>query len=224
MERIKNNIQLVSIHIPKTAGTSFRSILVENLGAKNFAKLDIYNSGRIKVDDQNFTRAHLNSKITAVHGHCSYSNLLKQFELNADVVFLTWLRNPLNRVLSNYYFLKDVIVQRMQEQEDENLMNRMVKSLEEFVSLEENQNVMTKFLEGAPLETFKFIGIQDDFENELTRLERTMGWKALENRMHNVTKNKENQLTQGVIELIKEVNQKDFELFEYAIALNNSKI
>jgi hypothetical protein len=112
----------------------------------------------------------------------------------------------------------------MQEQEDENLMNRMVKSLEEFVSLEENQNVMTKFLEGAPLETFKFIGIQDDFENELTRLERTMGWKALENRMHNVTKNKENQLTQGVIELIKEVNQKDFELFEYAIALNNSKI
>jgi hypothetical protein len=149
---------------------------------------------------------------------------LKQFELNADVVFLTWLRNPLNRVLSNYYFLKDVIVQRMQEQEDENLMNRMVKSLEEFVSLEENQNVMTKFLEGAPLETFKFIGIQDDFENELTRLERTMGWKALENRMHNVTKNKENQLTQGVIELIKEVNQKDFELFEYAIALNNSKI
>ncbi len=214
MEKVRNNIQLVSIHIPKTAGTTFRSIFIDNVGKKNFAKVDIYSSGNISIDNKPFKKKHLSKKITAIHGHCSYKYLTRYFELNKGVEFMTWVRNPVERVISNYYFLNKIIAERLQEKEDENLMIRMGKTLEEFVNWEANQNVISKFLEGAPLGDFKFIGIQDDFENELYRLARIMNWRHIENRQHNVTGNKADNIGADTIELIKSVNARDVKLYE----------
>lgn len=214
MNKIKNNIKLVSIHIPKTAGTAFRKVFMENIGERNYAKLDIYSSGNIRVNNELFTGSKLSHQITAVHGHCSYTYLTKYFELSPSVEYITWLRNPVERVLSNYYFLNKIISERLNEAEDENLLCRMGKSLEEFVSAEDNQNVMSKFLEGAPLDEFRFIGIQDDYANELKRLETVMHWKHVDNQFHNVTGRKMSVINDEVIKLIRDVNSRDVALFE----------
>lgn len=217
--KIKNNIDLVSLHIPKTAGTAFRLILSENINPKRFAKVDIFNSGRIKVNDVHFSEKKLNKKITVIHGHFSYLKLNDFFALKANVRYITWLRDPVERVLSNYYFLKGIIEARLNEQLDENLFNRMGKTLEEFVSMEENQNVMSKFLEGAPLENFEFIGIQDRFEEELKELQQVMGWELGGNSVHNKTDQKTKTHDKSLIELIKEKNIEDIRLYNRVMKL-----
>ncbi len=219
MKKIKNNIELVSLHIPKTAGTAFRLILTNNIDPKNFAKLDIFNSGRIKLNDEYFSGSKLSRKLTVIHGHFSYQRLHEFFEINTDTQFITWLREPVQRVLSNYFFLKSILEQRIAEQPDENLFRRMGKSLEEFVALEENQNVMSKFLDQAPIEQFKFIGIQDNFAEELPRLKQLMGWSYLDNQVHNETRQKNTDIDSGIIEQIKQANAQDVELYQRVLAL-----
>jgi hypothetical protein len=225
MGRIANNIELVSLHIPKTAGTSFRSIFIDNVGERNFAKVDIFNSGRIKVNDAYFSDHKLNRKVTAIHGHFPYSVLLDRFEIHSTTQFITWVRNPIERVLSNYYFLRNVIQERINEQQDENLFERIGKSLEEFVLHPENQNVMSKFLKGAPLEEFTFIGVQDQFDSELLRMQQLLGWQVT-NRAHNITQNKKERVEHGaeMLDFIQTHNQEDMELYQRVIALNSKSM
>ncbi len=225
MGRITNNIELVSLHIPKTAGTSFRSVFIDNVGEQNFAKVDIFNSGRIKVNDEYFSDNKLNSTVRAIHGHFPYSVLLDRFEINPSTQFVTWVRNPIERVLSNYYFLRNVIQERINEQQDENLFERIGKSLEEFASHPENQNVISKFLNEAPLEEFTFIGVQDQFDSELVRFQNLLSWQVT-NRSHNVTPNKRKRVEHKaeILDFIRMHNQEDMELYQRVKALNSKYI
>lgn len=217
--KIRNRISFVSIHIPKTAGTAFRLILNESIPAKNFAKVDIQPSGRIRVNDQIFKSNKLGKSVSHIHGHFSYKDLHENFELDPEVEYITWVRDPVERVLSNYYFLKRIIEERLKEQEDENLWPRMGKSLEEYVALEENQNVMSRFLEGAPLDSFKFIGLQDHYSEDLKHLQELMNWPQLQSEVHNSTQRKNKQHEARLLNLIKEVNAQDMELYSRIKAL-----
>ncbi len=62
-KKVKNNIELVSLHIPKTAGTSFRYILKEQFKKKDVARLDIYPSGAIMLNEKEFDSEKLKDKI-----------------------------------------------------------------------------------------------------------------------------------------------------------------
>ncbi len=215
-EKITNNIQLVSIHIPKTAGTTFRTIIQESFGKRKTAKVDIDSAGQINVNNKLFLKQHLNSKIVAIHGHFTYADVHRKFNLDSDVSFVTWLRNPIERVISNYHFLNKIIADRLKELPQEKLMERMGKSLIQFAELEANQNVMSKFLSGANLEQFTFVGIQDHFETELERLHLQLNWKKIDNRKHNVTGKKATKVDEETLAFIKTVNAKDVALYEKA--------
>lgn len=223
MTKIKNNIELVSLHIPKTAGTSFRNILKEQFSNKSVVRLDIYDSGVIHLDEKNYTKTELKSHVKIIHGHFKYPDLIQKFDISEDVPFITWLRDPVARVVSNYYFLLKIIADRLKEKPEENLLNRVAKSLKEFAAQEETQNVMSKFLVGLELEQFKFIGIQDSFESELERLVKTMGWEKVKNIKHNVTGKTTPPIDEETLEFIKKVNQKDIELFNRALELNDNR-
>ena len=98
-------------------------------------------------------------------------------------------------------------------------MNRIGKTLSEFVQFKENRNVMSKFLEGADLNSFKFVGFQRNFEEELQRLSKVMNWNSIKNLQLNTTDSKPRQIDQHLIELIEFNNQEDISL--YKEALNN---
>ena len=48
-KKISNNIELVSIHIPKTAGTSFRNVLKSAYSRKSVVRFDI-RRGKIEME------------------------------------------------------------------------------------------------------------------------------------------------------------------------------
>lgn len=84
--KISNQLELVSLHIPKTAGTSFRNILKDVYGASHVARLDIrrntelngkrLNSSKLKsgIDLHEGTFGEV---IGGSGGHCASCNRLR---------------------------------------------------------------------------------------------------------------------------------------------------
>ena len=218
------NIELVSLHIPKTAGTSFRTVLQERYGKRAVLHFDIYASGTIHAKGKKLKGDNLGKKTKVLHGHFAYADLFDKVAVQANTPVITWLRDPVERVVSNYFFLNKIIAARLQEGPDENLMNRMGRSLKEFAQQEENQNVMSRFLAGADLQSFRFIGIQDYFEEDLQRLSKIMAWPAIKNRVHNATQLEKPQITEADYQLVAEANKKDLVLYQEALELRTESL
>lgn len=215
-------LELVSLHIPKTAGTSLRGILHAQFG-QGLVKLDVFDSGRCNLNDLQWTNPALPQHAKAVHGHFKYHAVGHLLPAPDQVPWMTWLRNPAERVISNYFFLRQVIETRLSELPDENLWVRMGKSLEEFMVVEANRNVQSAFLADAPLEAFAFVGLQDAFEEELTAMADALGWKPVRNRLDNTTPNKPSKVDSGLRRAIEELNSHDMELYERALTLKRQR-
>ncbi|KAB1063975.1 sulfotransferase family 2 domain-containing protein [Salibacter halophilus] len=215
--KIKNNIEIVSLHIPKTAGTSFRTILKDKIGDSRVVRLDIHNKNDIRLNEKAFTKDKLRNKIKVVHGHFKFADIKELFDLDPSVKYVTWLRDPVDRVLSHYYYLMKMAAIKMGEQAKDEILSKVGKSLEEYVVHDQNRNEISHFLEGSSFDDFDFIGIQKDFENELNRFRKVMGWSNIENQRHNVTGSKKPAIDKKTVELIKSYNEKDVEIYEEAL-------
>ena len=159
--RIKHDLKLISVHIPKSAGTSFRNTLREVYGVDQVARLDINLEDEvIRVNEQLWDKKKLSRDIEVAH--CHFSPLLfEKYFRSSPAPFITWLRDPVERVISNFYYLE----KRLKEELDEegrglNILSKMQRTLSEYVADPINQNRISKFLQGRSLDDFAFVGIQ----------------------------------------------------------------
>ncbi len=163
--------------MPKTAGTSFLTALEKLFGTellKDYADLPI----NTPVFERN--RAALKASIEigdrglpgikCVHGHFLP---LKYLLLAAkqDLRFITWMRNPVERLLSHYYFWK-----RTYDPQNAPRLHRQVHeenwSLERFCLGPELRNLYEQFFWGFPFDLFDFIGITEFYDEDLTFFSR----------------------------------------------------
>ena len=141
------------LHIPKTAGTSFRNILKGVYGSKGVARLDIRRN--IELNSKVLTGSKIKPGIKVIHGHFSYRRFNERFEIAEGTPVITWLREPAERVVSNYYYLDKILRKELnEEKKDLNILAKMEKTLLEYASTEANRNRMSKFLDGINLEEF----------------------------------------------------------------------
>jgi hypothetical protein len=99
--------------------------------------------------------------------------------------FITWLRNPVDRVLSHYYFWKktynpDTSPPFQRQMVEENW------SLERFCLGPEVKNLYAQFLWGFPLVYFDFIGITEFYQQDLNYFSRTILGSDLDEKIVNV--------------------------------------
>lgn len=171
-----SNLVLISLHIPKTAGTSFRNLLVEVYGAKAVVRFDIIN-GKIYINEQLFSGTVLPSHIKVIHGHFVYSELTEQIKIPDHVKWVTWLRHPVSRVISNYFYLAEMMHYYMQEEIHQiDIISKMQRTLTEYAGDEKNRNRMSKFLDGISLSEFDFVGLVEHFDEHLQRMSEKLGW------------------------------------------------
>lgn len=78
---------LVSVHVPKTAGTSFQLVLQQIAG------------NGLWLDDH--VPAAPPDWVTCIHGHATAGCRLEQFP---DAALIGWLRHPVDRILSHYRY------------------------------------------------------------------------------------------------------------------------
>lgn len=223
----KAELALISIHIPKTAGTSFRNTLKSVYGQEAVIRLDIKRKGpRVEINEQPYAGDRLPPWTRVAHGHFSYLQLQRHFQLpSEEVPIITWLRDPVERVLSNYFYL----CKRLAEELDEpakglNILSKLQRSLPEYARDPKNRNRMSLFLEGLDLTDLTFFGIQDHYSEDLNHLAKLLDWKGFEEYVHNRTGKAYDGLSSEVLDEIRALNDEDVRLYERALELREKRL
>jgi len=157
---------LLSVHIPKTGGVSFRNMLSGYYGTgfvlSYWEVSDAW--GRILPEAP--------KTATCIHGHFVAHELADRFPAARLV---TWVRDPAERVASSYYH-------RLRDPDPRNYVTRMVHekklSLLEFAELPEARNEMAWFMGRRRPADFAFIGITEYFTEAMGRFSQQFGVPA----------------------------------------------
>lgn len=168
---------LVSVHLPKTAGTSFADALARRYGDalhRDYEDLPMQvprgkRELRALCSVPRRRCIALAPGIRAVHGHV----LPVAYRLAArgrETRFITWLRDPLQRVISHYhYWRRDYDGSDTQQP----LRNRMLHenwSLERFCLGPEMRNLYRQYLWGFDPNAFDFIGLTERYPSDVQHL------------------------------------------------------
>lgn len=206
-----NKKHLLFVHIPKTAGTSFRKACQKYFGEED----TFYDYGRNSVETskeildcvydqkdlyklyQKFEK-HENMFLS---GHFPTKKYMHLFQ-TLDVI--TFVREPVSQVLSHYKHFKTHYGYE--------------KSFHDFIKEDRFKNVQSRYLNATPLEFYGFIGLTERYNESLEMINDCYGIK-LEELKTNIHQDKDfivDSLDDETIELIKKENIKDIQLYEKA--------
>lgn len=166
---------LISIHIPKTGGTSFRQILETTYGKDNGFLLDhpwledvpTALKGN-KLDDRKDDDIRKALKgLRCIHGHFPASKYKRLLSIDGiKPIFITWLRDPIERAVSTYYFLRAEQNGKITDNTPDWERSAKTMSLEGFLmDTPYCANRQASQLRSMPLENLSFIGCTE-FYNE----------------------------------------------------------
>jgi len=215
------------LHIPKTAGSTLRHIIERQ-----------YPPDAILIQHQPAIHQVLGAlpsgnvdRLRVVMGHLWFG---AHALLPRPATYLTVLRDPIDRIISHYYF-----VQRDAEHHLHQIVRGM--SLEEYVTSgcsTEMRNDQTRLLAGgAPAESgrspaellatakqnldrhFAVVGLTEEFDRSLILMKRCFGWRSPFHLKKNVTRHPTRaKIAPATLRVIEQYNQLDLELYRYAQA------
>jgi hypothetical protein len=228
---------LVFLHIPKTAGLSLREVLLERNGDRPTYRIitPVRDSERLRALPHAEREA-----LALVEGHLYYGvhELLPR-----PCIYVTMLRDPVERVLSYYSFVREWqphhlhaaitdddlsladCIRRGLTVELDNFMVRCLTSLANF-DLPFGQ-VTRSHLEQAKahLDSFAVVGITEEFDRSLKSLCDRFGWPRVSAPRINATSGRLQRadLSRHDLELVHDHNRLDEELYQYASDLLASR-
>ncbi len=211
-------IKLLSIHIPKTGGTSFYEVLQQAYGpavSKSFKRRDYF--AAVKMHSN--LEASLAKEIRVLHGHFYYDEIRTIHE-KYDSKVICWLRDPVERVISNFLFFKAGLQNPSRNVENyQKNKHRVDETLLEYAQKEENRNRMAAFLNGIELEELFFIGFLSSFEEDLNRLGQKLSWPAIKSKRlnsGNTTQRNDFQNNKELYQSLAELNDRDVAIYKRA--------
>ncbi len=158
---------LLSIHIPKTAGVSFRQVLAQLFQEDFLQKYWHFTDARGQVVPA------VPDNVRCIHGHFPPEALLPQFP---QAKLITWVRDPVERVISSYYH-------RLRDPDWNNPISRQLHeqrlSLIQFAELDLMRNEIARFMGGKRPREFAFIGHTEQFDASLVRFREQFGFPAV---------------------------------------------
>jgi len=218
-------MKICYIHIERAGGTTFNSILRNNYPfyivltpwelwtneEKSFIK-----SNQLKLIQK------LIPFLKGIGGHTIRYNENLGKILNEDIFYITFLRNPINRFISHYYYQKYTM--------------GIPWNIDDFINERRFSNFMTKRfgldddLDKAisTIEKINFVGITDLFDESLIILKNLLNSKfdifyEKKNTYFQLNHKKESFSNQ-VMSNILEVNEKDLILYKYALEKFKKKV
>ena len=216
---------LIFLHIPKTAGTTLNRIIEWQYSPFEIFTMDPYRiratPERLKTLPEGRRR-----RLRVVRGHMFYG--LHQC-LPQGATYMTMLRDPVARVMSAYYF----ILRRPL-----NPLHRKVKkerlSIEDCIRLfPQRHNLQCRLIAGVKdasstgdrrlldmakehlTKSFSVVGICERFEESLMLMATTFGWEIPFYKNCKVSKTRP-QIDPGTVEMIRDHNRLDVELYEFS--------
>ena len=149
---------IISIHIPKTAGTTFGMYLENGFDHRIF-----FDYGNTVIWEDAFLERHkdLLAKFPVIHGHFRYAKYKDTFP---DAKYITCLRDPVDRTISNYWHV-------MRDKDPGNFLYRRIAKhnmdLVDFANLPPMRKTQTILLRGRDITEYDFVGITEDLSNSI---------------------------------------------------------
>lgn len=216
-------IEVISIHIPKTAGKSFYKVLQHVYGEKLDARTKRKDFFPVKVDLMSLIN-NVPDAVSVIHGHLFYKHV-KMIKEKHNSKVITWLRDPVDRIISNYYFLMQSIRRNPNKKHEH--QDKINDTLLEYAVKDSVRNRMTKYLEGINLEDLFFIGFLESFDEDLLTLSKMLNWQVsvpdvFENSGSSYRANPTcatKTVTDEMRDRIRQLNSSDVNLYKKALEL-----
>jgi len=235
--------KFVFVHVPKTAGTSFRKLLV-----------DIFTEDQVSpqfmakpLTDEDATRL---DRFQVIAGHVSFADVYKYFP---DRRLITFLREPVDRCLSIYGFYREMkghpliplneilyennpfeatsLAKQLSPDEFfdtnhphimQNVSNRTVWQLGHYASVERRIGFAdSEILEAAKsnLKQCDFVGFFENLDNDVAYFLKK--FKISDNVVlpkinRTITAVRKSQISQELVEKISKLNELDNEIYKWA--------
>ena len=223
--------KIVNIHIPKCGGTSFRKSLSDHCDIKmdyvSFRNIKSPGSitnlvDRIKYDNIHNDNIILDDYIdfNCISGHILPIRYQKLWENNWK--FITWLREPSQRLYSLYY-------RHSRKKNYKNIIGQYIinenPSVEEFCLNDLVKNNYQQFFYNFNYEKYFFIGIVENYNKDLKILSKMLNI-SLEVENLNFNKNKkekEYKINESLLLEIKDFHKEDYDLYNKILKISNER-
>ncbi len=217
---------IVSVHLPKTAGTTFLYYLNQLSHALFLMdKADMplashYEKRKMQNLPEDMKRylqmatvaAENRESFVIVHGHFLATKYDHIFPENRSLV---WLRDPAQRLVSHYEFWK------RNPQPDNDICREMIQKdmdLKTFAQFEPMRNIYSRFLGSRSIKSFSFVGIVEQFNQSVELFKKiiapNMTFTLPERQLENPHKGQNNYgIGDRVLEIIKEYHAEDYTIY-----------
>lgn len=207
------NNRFVFVHIPKTAGTSFRKGLEQTIGrASIFYDYGLGSKAKnqevihflYEQEPPDFLgfRSELDNYHDAVL--CGHFQAKKYFPYFTFGQMGAFFRDPVDRTISEYLHFKRV--------------NGYTGNIEEFCENPIFQDRQNFFMDGVDINSLGFIGITEKYEESLALFKQQTGIEVPYLGL-NKAESYPDEITDSVYEYVRQFNAKDIELYDYALSL-----
>jgi hypothetical protein len=158
----KAAVEILSVHIPKCAGTSFTAILQSRYGPSLF--LDYQGTGGQRIPET----------VSAIHGHFP---MARYSGVYPHAFKMTWIRHPVERIISYYYYWK-ASPPHGNPWHDEFI--RLQPSLLEFAGYEAMKTEISRgYFGNFDWRKLDFVGLVENVDADIVRLSRRLGWSEI---------------------------------------------
>jgi glycosyltransferase involved in cell wall biosynthesis len=205
-------IEIISIHIPKTAGRSLLNVFIQAYGEDGVLVVNrkLFRESREKgLQD---IRNRITSSTKVIHGHVHVSDILPLVDDYPSAKLITFIREPMSRLLSHYRYELHIFEERGRIS---GIKTVPVDSFVNYATHEESRNLTHRFLSGISADKFFFIGRTEYFDYDVRTLQQKLDWEPVSIPHENITSGNSPVALSHVerAEIIR-ANEADFDLYK----------
>ena len=215
-------VELIVVHVPKTAGATFQVILNQVYGCEHIY-YDYLEGSRPRV----YQPAEIPSEFRVIHGHFPIAKYDNYFP---DAKRIIWLRHPVHLLVSLYFYWLHL---PLINNNDHTIVGKIQTSrmgIDEYAEQPEVRNILYQHTCGKNLSDFYFVGLQEFFQEDLAELKIMLGWENFRNSYENLNPNPKYHediqkvfANQKIIDKLVENNQQDLALYQEALNLRANR-